>query len=260
MSGDDEAAPARRRGPLLAGLGLFLGIGALLALAAGPFGYRLDIVDRGTALGTLPRYAAYAGIGAAAVSLVGILMSIRARRLGWIMAALLGCLAGSASAYLPWSYIRSVEGAPAINDITTDTDNPPAFETLARVRETAHAVPATYGGPEYAAKQKQAYPEIQPLHLALSPADAFARALEQVRRQGWTMAATDPVRGRIEASARTPWYGFTDDVVLRITADDSGSRVDMRSKSRVGTGDRGVNAARIREFLAALRAAAEAPG
>jgi len=255
-----EGAPARWPRPLFGGLGLLLGICALVALASGPLGYRLDIVDRVTALVTLPRYGAYLGIGAATVSLIGIVMSIRAIRSPWAAAALFGFLAGSTSAYLPWSYIESVQGAATINDVTTDTDNPPAFETLARVREAAHAAPSTYGGPDYAAKQKQAYPDIQPLHLAASPADAYSRTLEQVRREGWTVAAADPTRGRIEASARTLWYGFTDDVVLRIRSEGAGSRVDMRSKSRVGSGDRGVNAARIREFLSALRASAGTSG
>jgi len=256
MSAGDGAATTRRPWRLFSALGLLLGICATLTLAAGPVGYRLDIVDRGTALNTLPRWAAYIGIAAAAMGLVGIVASTRSARRGWAAAALLGFLAGAASAYVPWSYSRSVEGAAEINDITTDTANPPVFEMLARVREAAHAGSSTYGGPEYAAKQKQAYPDIEPLHLALSPADAFARTLEQVRREGWTVAATDPARGRIEASARTFWYGFTDDVVLRISAEGAGSRVDMRSKSRIGSGDRGVNAARMREFLGAVKAAA----
>jgi uncharacterized protein (DUF1499 family) len=257
MSGGGEVPAVQRGRPWFAGWGLLLGICALLVLTAAPLGYRLDIVDRGTALGSLPRYAGYAGIAAAAVSLLGIVMSIRARRRGWAVAALLGCLSGSVAAYLPWAYLASVQNAPNINDITTDTDNPPTFETLARVREAAHAGPSTYGGPDVAAKQRLAYPYVQPLHLELSPADAFARTLEQVRREGWTVASAEPARGRIEASAKTLWYGFTDDVVLRITPDGAGARVDMRSKSRVGNGDRGVNAARIRGFLAALKMAAE---
>lgn len=255
MSASDAMAAVRRPRPLLAAAGFFLGIAALLLLAAGPAGYRLGIVDLGTALGILPRYGVYVGIVGAVVSLAGIGLSFRARRCGWMAAAILGVLAGAAAAYVPWAYRESVQGAAHINDITTDTDDPPAFETLARVREAERAVPSIYGGLEYAAQQKQAYPDIQPLHLALSPADAFARVLEQVRRQGWTVVATDPARGRIEASAHTLWYGFTDDVVLRINADGTGSRIDMRSKSRVGNGDRGVNAARIREFLGMLKAA-----
>ena len=256
MSGGGQVATIQRRRPWFARWGLLLGICALLLLMAAPLGHRLDIVDRGTALGALPRYAAYAGIVATSVSLLGIVMSIRARRRGWIVAALVGCLAGSAAAYLPWAYIESVQNTPNINDITTDTDNPPTFETLARVREAAHAGPSTYGGPDVAAKQRLAYPYVEPLHLELSSVDAFARTLEQVRREGWTVASADPARGRIEASAKTLWYGFTDDVVLRITPDGAGTRVDMRSKSRVGSGDRGVNAARIRGFLTALKLAA----
>ncbi|HYC13610.1 MAG TPA: DUF1499 domain-containing protein [Stellaceae bacterium] len=254
MSEGKEATAVQPRRPWFAGWGLLLGICALLALVAGPVGYRLDVVNRSAALGAVPRYAAYVGIVAAIVSLLGVATSIRARRRGWVVAALLGCLAGSAAAYLPWAYLASVQNTPNINDITTDTDNPPTFETLARVREAVHAAPSTYDGPGAAAKQKSAYPYIQPLHLELPPPDAFARVLEQVRREGWTVASMDPARGRIEASARTLWYGFTDDVVLRVTADGSGSRVDMRSKSRVGSGDRGVNAARIRSFLTALKA------
>jgi len=181
MSGGGQVATIQRRRPWFARWGLLLGICALLLLMAAPLGHRLDIVDRGTALGALPRYAAYAGIVATSVSLLGIVMSIRARRRGWIVAALVGCLAGSAAAYLPWAYIESVQNTPNINDITTDTDNPPTFETLARVREAAHAGPSTYGGPDVAAKQRLAYPYVEPLHLELSPVDAFARTLEQVR-------------------------------------------------------------------------------
>jgi uncharacterized protein (DUF1499 family) len=256
MSASDAMAAARRPWPMLAALGILLGFAALLLLAAGPAGYRLGVVDLGTALGTLPRYGVYVGIAGAVISLAGAAMSLRARRRGWAVAAIVGLLAGAAAAYVPWAYRESVQGAARINDITTDTENPPAFEALARIREAAHAVPATYGGSEYAAQQKQAYPDIQPLQLSLSPADAFGRVLEQVRREGWTVVATDPARGRIEASAQTLWYGITDDVVLRISAEGTGSRIDMRSKSRVGNGDRGVNAARIREFLGALKAAA----
>lgn len=246
---------ARRPRPLLAALGLLLGFAALLLLAAGPAGYRLGIVDLGTALGTLPRYGVYVGLAGAVISLAGVAINVRARRRDWVVAAVVGLLAGVAAAYVPWAYRESVQGAAHINDITTDTENPPAFETLARIREAARAVPSAYGGPEYAAQQTQAYPDIQPLRLSLPPADAFARVLDQVRREGWTVVATDPAHGRIEASAQTRWYGLIDDVVLRISADGDGSRVDMRSKSRIGTSDRGVNAARIREFLAALKVA-----
>jgi uncharacterized protein (DUF1499 family) len=83
----------------------------------------------------------------------------------------------------------------------------------------------------------------------------FARAVEVARRLGWEIVATAPGEGRLEATDRTRWFGFRDDVVVRVRPDGAGTRVDLRSVSRVGRSDLGVNARRIRDFLAALRAA-----
>ncbi|HJR53568.1 MAG TPA: DUF1499 domain-containing protein, partial [Gemmatimonadota bacterium] len=62
-------------------------------------------------------------------------------------------------------------------------------------------------------------------------------------------------RGRIEATATTPWFGFKDDVVVRIRPEAGGSRVDVRSVSRVGRSDVGTNARRIEEYLEIVSAA-----
>jgi len=70
---------------------------------------------------------------------------------------------------------------------------------------------------------------------------------------GWTIVAADEAAGRIEASERSRWFGFTDDIIVRVTASGSGSRVDVRSSSRLGRSDFGVNAARVRAYLAELR-------
>ncbi len=70
---------------------------------------------------------------------------------------------------------------------------------------------------------------------------------------GWTVVAADAEAGRIEASDRTRWFGFTDDIVVRVTPDGAGSRIDVRSSSRIGTGDFGTNAARVRAYIAMLR-------
>ena len=77
---------------------------------------------------------------------------------------------------------------------------------------------------------------------------------------GWTIVAVDESAARIEASERSRWFGFTDDIVIRVAATDSGSRIDLRSSARQGRSDFGVNAARIRTYLAALRAAAASQG
>jgi len=70
---------------------------------------------------------------------------------------------------------------------------------------------------------------------------------------GWTIVKSDPAAGTIEGSQRSVFMGFTDDFVVRVSADGAGSRIDMRSESRQGNSDFGVNAARIRAYLAALK-------
>lgn len=139
-------------------------------------------------------------------------------------------------------------GAPPIHDISTDTVNPPQF-VAARSLRSAGENSTAYAGARVAALQRQAYPDIRPLHSSLAPAAALAAAVRTAHSLGWRIVTMDPTAGRIEATASTPVIGFTDDIVIRIQPDPSGSRVDIRSASRVGVGDFGANAARIRLFL-----------
>ena len=98
-----------------------------------------------------------------------------------------------------------------------------------------------------------AYPDVQPATL-VAPADAaFKRALNAARDLGWQIVAAVPNEGRIEATDTTNWFGFEDDIVVRVTPTDGGSRVDVRSVSRVGKGDLGKNAARVRAYLRRLQ-------
>jgi uncharacterized protein (DUF1499 family) len=137
--------------------------------------------------------------------------------------------------------------APPIHDISTDTVNPPVFEVLDETRAGAKNT-LEYGGADLAAAQEAGYPDIAPLNTDLSPKEAFERALSVGRDMGWDIVASDAERLRFEATAHTPVFHFADDIVVVVTADGDGSRVDMRSVSRVGRGDQGVNAARIRTF------------
>lgn len=140
---------------------------------------------------------------------------------------------------------------PHIHDITTDTADPPEFVAVLPLRADAPN-PPEYAGEEIAVQQRAAYPDIQPLRLPLAPVQAFERALATADSQGWHIVAAALPEGRIEATATTFWFGFKDDVVIRVTPDNGGSRIDMRSKSRVGGSDVGANAARIRAFFADL--------
>ncbi len=149
----------------------------------------------------------------------------------------------------PIAALLSGGGAPPIHDITTDTDDPPAFVAAVPL----NAPGRTDYDPAVGDQQRAAYPDLAPAMLTLAPAAAFDRALAVVDEMGWEMLAADAGELRIEATDRSFWFGFADDVVVRVEPDgEAGSRVDVRSLSRVGGGDLGVNARRVRAFVDAL--------
>jgi uncharacterized protein (DUF1499 family) len=198
------------------------------------------------------RFAAWSGLAGAALALVGgVLAGFRADRQDLVL-ALAGVVLGLAVFGWPWHLARTARSVPAIHDITTDTERPPLFSAIIPLRGNA-ANPSEYGGEEVARQQRQAYPDIKSLPVSVAPDQAFQRALDAVRRLRWSLVSEDRQVGRIEAYDRTFWYGFVDDVVIRITPRGSGSLIDVRSVSRVGRSDVGTNARRIRRFFAELR-------
>ena len=244
--------------------GYFVGLAFVLVvisvglLAGGPIGWRIGWWHFRFAFTTLMPWAFYLGVAAAIVSFLTLLFGRWRRDGGRLAMALLAFVAGGLVAYVPWHYDRLRQTLPAIHDITTDPANPPAFSAVVPSREAAGPNRVNYEGDKVAVQQRQAYPDIVPLVLALPPAAAFNRALDTAKAMGWTIVTADDVGGRIEASDRSRWFGFTDDIVIRVTPAGSVSRVDLRSSSRVGRSDFGVNAARIGRYLQALRAAAGA--
>ena len=147
-----------------------------------------------------------------------------------------------------------MKSVPFIHDITTDTVNPPAFIAVVAAREAEGANPHDYAGEAVARQQECGYPELEPFIADAEPATAYDRALDVANNMGWEIVATDRALGRIEATDTSTWYGFKDDIVIRVLAVEGAtkSRVDVRSLSRVGRSDVGVNAARIRTYLGAL--------
>lgn len=237
----------------LSALGFFLAVIAVALLALGPVGWRAGWWNFRVAFFYLMPWAAYFGIAAVVVSALGLLLGRTAIRWRGLVIGAIAFAAGGLIAYLPLHYNAMRGNYPPIDDITTDTANPPAFVATVAPRKAEGGNPAAYQGARIAEQQTRAYPDIAPLTLAIAPAQAFARALDTAQRMGWTIVEGDPISGRIEANDRSRWFGFTDDIVIRITAAGSGSRVDMRSSSRHGRGDFGVNAVRIRAYMAALR-------
>jgi uncharacterized protein (DUF1499 family) len=227
---------------------LALAVLAAALLAASGYGARFGAWDYRFGF-QLVRWSLYAGLAIAALALVFLLIPrFRAGGIG-ILAVAIVIAAGVA--YIPAHWLQTARAAAAINDVTTDPENPPAFVAVLPLRATA-AVPAAYPGSETANAQRRAYPDIVPLELAVAPAAAFARALDAATAMGWEIVAADVAAGRIEATATTPWFGFRDDIVVRVAPTPTGSRIDVRSVSRVGKSDLGANAKRIRAFFARL--------
>ena len=188
------------------------------------------------------------------VALAGLILGLLARTGRSLLVSLVTLALLAAVAAVPVGYLRSAGRVPPIHDITTDPDDPPRFVAVLPLRRAAPNS-AEYGGAALAAQQRAGYPDLGPARLAAPPDQVFARAVEVARGLGWQIVAAVPAEGRLEATDRTRWFGFRDDVVVRVAADGAGSRVDVRSVSRVGRSDLGTNARRIRRFLDTLQAA-----
>jgi uncharacterized protein (DUF1499 family) len=236
--------------PIARSLTMAAAVAAFAMLVASGPGTRAGIWPWQTGL-TLLVWAAWTGIVAGAASLVLLAMAVvpRWRPGAWMpLVALCFSLAAFAPPYI---LLQQAKRLPAIHDITTDGQDPPAFVALLPARQASRNG-AAYGGPAVYAKQQAGYPDIKPLVLAAPPRETMQRAIDAARAMGWEIAASDAASGRIEATARTTWFGFQDDVIVRIRPQGEGSRVDVRSVSRVGESDVGANAKRVREFLRRL--------
>lgn len=232
----------------VAAFGLALVV-ALLGVLAG-LGTRWGLWTFATGF-TLLRWAAYGGIAAAVVGAVAI---FRTRPGSGRRGFLLGFAAlavGLIVLAIPWQQRQTARSVPPIHDITTDVNNPPQFVAIAPIRADAPN-PIEYEGAEIARQQQQAYPDIQPVLLDMPVDRGFQRALDAAESQGWEIVDADPAQGRIEATDRTFWFGFYDDIVIRLTPVDGRTVVDVRSKSRVGRSDVGANARRIRRYIEAV--------
>jgi uncharacterized protein (DUF1499 family) len=241
---EDRKSAAARVGFLLALMA------AIAAIFAG-MGTRYELWYFRTGLGVL-RWAAYGGTAAAAISLLAIIFSLKPAITRNLLLAVPGLVIGITLAAVPWYWMEKAKGLPRIHDITTDTQDPPDFAAIQALRRNA-SNPSDYGGPQIAAEQLKAYPDIVPLILKFPPEKAFDKALGVARSMRWTIVYADKDAGRIEATDTTFWFGFRDDIIIRIGKSDSGSRLDIRSVSRVGINDIGTNAKRIRRFLGKMQ-------
>lgn len=228
---------------------LILAILAALALLLAGIGARADWWTFRTGF-TMLRWAARIGLFTALLAL--IFLAMPRFRQGNAVPLILAFVIALVTAYVPWSWQRRARSVPPIHDITTDTERPPAFVAVLPLRADAPNS-AEYEGVEIAAQQRAAYPDIKPLVVQVPPDSAFHVARRAIGDMGWDFVAADTTARRIEATATTRWFGFKDDVVVRVQPAMNGSRIDVRSVSRVGKSDVGANAARIRAYLERIR-------
>ncbi|MBI1250758.1 MAG: DUF1499 domain-containing protein [Alphaproteobacteria bacterium] len=204
----------------------------------------------------------------AGLALIALILAIVVPPRGSIVAALVALAIPAAGLGYGMMAMNAARTVPPIHDVSTDLDNPPQFsEAVAAARvaipasnSTVFAEQRVPEGPRFgpaagktnAELQRAAFADIQPITLSDAPDRAYDAALAAARAQGWTITQENRDAGRIEATVSSFWYGFTDDIVVRVAPSETGSVIDVRSSSRVGVSDLGANAARIRAYAAAV--------
>jgi hypothetical protein len=230
----------------------------VIGVAAG-FGTRLGFWDFRFGLSVLLRWSIYFGLAGFALGLVWAVWAAIANRGEAARLGAIGLIGSIAVLATPLYGIYVAKTSPAIHDVSTDTEHPPVFVSLMSQRPGA-VNPPDYDGPRMAegpdgkkatteALQRKYYPDIHSRAELTSPEKLFSRAQKAADDMGWNIVSVVPDEGRIEATDTSFWFGFTDDIVIRVKPAGVGARLDIRSKSRVGTSDIGKNAARIRAYL-----------
>jgi hypothetical protein len=232
-------------------LGLALSVIGLLGFGGSGPGYRWGWWGYKTGI-SLVKYSSVISLAAVVVCLVGLALWQWKVFPQGMTPSLIGLVIGGCVLGLMLMWKHNLDSVPYIHDITTDTENPPLFVAVLPLRAGAEN-PAEYGGPELAKQQKVGYPDLKPGMVSSPPNVAFPRALQAAKDMGWEIVDSDPKSLRVEATDTTCWFGFKDDIVVRLSPSPTGSRIDVRSVSRVGKSDVGTNARRINAYLARMK-------
>ncbi len=220
-------------------------IGALAVIISG-YGYQWGWWHFSTGFGIIP-WGTGAVVLGVILALVGFIRSDKKMDAITFAACFSMLLTIAAIANLGYWYAEVQTGYPPIHDITTNTLNPPRFEAIVPLRKDAPN--SLKYNAETAATQKAFYPDIKTMQVAMDYEKTYDRALKTARSMGWRIVGESKQEGRIEAYEKLLWFGFIDDVVINVDTTSTGSKIDMRSISRLGRGDLGVNAKRIRVYF-----------
>jgi uncharacterized protein (DUF1499 family) len=245
-----------RAAGILGKLGLGLGVICIVAGITAGLGARTGMWHFRVGFMIL-QWATYTAFAVIALSLVGAIIAQKYHLRRARTSSLLGLLLGVVAAGPPLYQVYTAKSVPPIHDISTDTANPPKFVAVLALRKKDDN--SLEPSAEVTSQQEKAYPDIKPLLMAAPPDQALRRAEAAARAMGWEVDAVDPAALRLEATATTLLFGFKDDIVVRVSpaaesGGSGGSRIDVRSASRVGRSDIGVNARRIRAYFKQLEA------
>ncbi len=236
-------------------IGLLLGLVPVLIYLGMTLAYRLDLISFSVIFRSWP-WLIPVLMGAVVLMAVAAVWFIFTRRVGSGLVAIMGALAAAAMIMGPTQMRAQGAQVPPIHDISTDVENPPAFVVTAAQRTPDDNPPAYDAG--QTAQQLEAYPDLQSIEVSASPDQAFGACVAAAEAIGLKIVDESPEEGRLEGTATSRWFGFKDDVVFRLRpTDDGGTVIDIRSKSRTGRSDLGVNAARIRQLREEIEAALE---
>lgn len=223
-------------------------IAFLMVVLPGPL-YKFNIVELGTAFACF-RLGVYVGGAALALLLVQVLFM---RKTVGLASAVITVIFAAVAIAMPLNMMNTAKSVPPIHDISTDLINPPEFIAVVPLRADAPN-PVAYAGEETAAQQRKAYPELKSLEYNQTQLELVAATTKAMENLGWELVNSDVNNGIVEATDTTTWFGFKDDVVVRINDKGSKRVLDIRSKSRIGKSDLGKNAQRIKTLIDELNA------
>ena len=237
----------------IASLAALVGGLALVGVAVGALGARLGALSPFLGFRVFALSLGLGGLLALVLGLIGLVATRAVRGVEGRSRAWLGLGAGLALSALLASLLASIGEAPApIHDVTTDLDDPPEFVAAA---DDGRDLGYPHGRPDTPTLQRESFPDLASIETELTADAAFERARMVAEELGWTVVWANAGLGHLEAYETSGFFRFVDDVVVRVRPAAAGSRIDLRSTSRVGVSDLGANAARIRRFTEAFAAA-----
>jgi uncharacterized protein (DUF1499 family) len=256
-----EALKKRRWGDRLTMLAAILCFGAVAVALVAAIGSAREAWHFRIGFKLL-EYALYGAAAGIVVALIAILIAWRVKpRL--VMVNLLAIVVAGAFVGFLGNQIRIARTMPRIHDVATNLDDYPRFYRLTVRADNLESIPdmgrrelaALPPRERWKAVHREYYGDIAPIRVPWPVEETIARARRLAEERGWEIVTSDPANGILEAVDTSFFFRFKDNIVVRArpAGQGGGTIVDMRSISRVGVSDIGVNARRVRDFLADLR-------